>query len=364
VVQSAAAGDELDSAARAERLWRLAPAAVGVLALALGLIKLGSAPLTYDERVTIRSAAYSLGGIWNLAQHTEAPHAAYYVLIKPWLAAFGNSSWVARLPSVMFGALAAATTTLLGMRLFDRLAGLAAGILLATSTYFIGWSQQARGYVLAALLVTLATYAFVRALECGDQRWWALWAVAGAGAAWANLFAASVLLAHVVAFLVARPRPPARIPLPAAGVVVVATTPIVVLVASNEKDQLNWIPSLSWHWVRANVENWTRDNPLLLVAAALGVVGLAGGAVAGSKPWKTTLLCAWVAAPFAVTLVLSAVQPAFLARYLVSAAPALALLAGAGVVSLRRWPGLLAAGPCSSSRESGSRITITRLARC
>jgi mannosyltransferase len=344
VVQSAAAGDELDSATRSERLWKLAPAAVGLLALALGLIGLGSAPLAYDERVTIHSAAYPLGGIWNLAQHTEAPHAAYYVLIKPWLAAFGDASWVARLPSVVFGALAAATTTMLGTRLFDRLAGLAAGILLATSTYFIGWSQQVRGYALAALLATVATYAFVRALEGVDGRWWALWAVAAVGAAWASLFAASVLLAHVVAVIVVRPRPPARIPLRAAGVVVVATTPIVVLVASNEKDQVNWIPSLSWHWVRVNVENWTGENPLVLVAAALGVAGLARGAVAGSSAWKTTLLCAWVAAPFAVTLVLSAFQPAFLARYLVSAAPALALLAGAGVASLRRWPGLLAAG--------------------
>jgi mannosyltransferase len=317
---------------------------VGAFALALGLIRLGSSPFIYDERVTIRSAAYPLGGIWNLAQHTEAPHAAYYVLIKAWLSVFGTSSWVARFPSVVCGALAAATTTALGTRLFDRLTGLVAGLLLATSTFFLGASQVARGYALAALLATLATYAFVRALEDTDAHWWGLWAAAGIGAAWANLFAASVLLAHLVAFLVVRPRPAKRVPAIATTVVVIATAPIVALVASNEKDQINWIPPLSRHSIRVSLDQWSGHNPLVLAVAALGVIGLVRGAVAGARAWKTTLLCAWLVAPLAVTLVLSAVHPALISRYLLSSAPALALLAGCGIVSVRRWPGTVLAG--------------------
>ena len=49
---------------------------------------------------------------------------------------------------MLFGALAAGATALLGRRLFGELAGLVAGLALAASSYFVSWSQAARGYTL------------------------------------------------------------------------------------------------------------------------------------------------------------------------------------------------------------------------
>jgi hypothetical protein len=49
---------------------------------------------------------------------------------------------------------------------------------------------------------------------------------------------------------------------------------------------------------------------------------------------------AWLLAPFAVTLALSPIQPAFAAQYLFAATPALALLFGVSVVYTHRWIGV------------------------
>ncbi len=157
--------------ASAERLWRWMPAGVFVFALTLGLIRLGAQPLWYDELFTRDTAAGSWGDIWGAARETEAPHLVYYGLLKPWLAVAGTSEWELRLPSVLFGALAAGATAVLGRRLFGRLAGLVAGLALAASSFFVSWSQQARGYTLAVLLATVATYAFVRAAEAHSTAW-------------------------------------------------------------------------------------------------------------------------------------------------------------------------------------------------
>src|SRR5439155_81663 len=113
---------------RVELFWRAAPVGAGLLALALGLTRLGAQPFSYDERFSVRTSSGSVAEIWHAARRTEAPHLLYYLLLKPWVAVFGTSHWAVRLPSVLAGALATWVTAHLGTRLFGRLAGLAAGL--------------------------------------------------------------------------------------------------------------------------------------------------------------------------------------------------------------------------------------------
>lgn len=322
---------------RNDRWWQLAPAAVGVFALGVALVRLGWRPFSYDEGVTVESASYPLGGIWNLAQGAEAPHAAYYVLMKPWLAAFGTTEWVVRMPSAIFGALTVVATTMVGTRLFGRWAGLTAGLALATAEYFVGWSQQARSYALSAFLATAATYAFTRAIDARGARWWAVWALSSTGAAWASLFAAPVIVAHVAAFLTHRPRPSSHAAAPALAATTVCVTPIFLQITLGEKGQLDWIPPLTLDSARLMLWNWSSHDPVLIAAAAVGVVVLARRAASASERWKLVLVCTWLVLPIAVVVGLSlAVQPSGVARYLISAAPPMALLAGAGIAALPR----------------------------
>jgi mannosyltransferase len=314
------------------------PAGVFAVALALGLIRLGAQPLSLDELFTRDTATLSWSGIWEAARDTEAPHLVYYSLLKPWLAVFGTSDWALRLPSVLFGALAAGATALLGRRLFGELAGLVAGLALAASSYFVSWSQAARGYTLAVLLATLATYAFVRACDERTTGWWATWAVTLAAAGWVNVFAFSVAAAHLAAFLLMRPRPPLRTPVIAATGALALFLPQLVLVVSGDNGQLDWIPTPTPYRIAVGMWDWASRNPIAVLAAAIGVVQLARRAVPQAAPWKAALVTVWVAAPLAATLLASIAQPAFEARYVLVALPGFALAIGAALASIpRRW---------------------------
>ncbi len=324
-----------------ERLWRLGPVGVGLLSLVLGLVEETKQPIWFDEQVTIGTATRSLSGIWRAARETEAPHLVYYLLMKPWLAAAGTSLWVARLPAVVFAALAAAVLTALGTRLLGRPAGLVAGAILATSAFVVHWSQQARGYTLAMLLVVVAAYALVRAIDEPRARWWALWAVAAAAAAWVNVLAASALLAQLAAFAAVRPRPPLRAPAIAAAAALAASMPIGVLVATGNNGQLDWIPAPTLRRLGVQTWDWSSRNPFLLLAAAVGSFALAAAVPRLVERWRAVLVCSWAVAPFVTTLALSAIQPAFEARYLLSAAPALALLVGACAAFLPPRPAIV-----------------------
>jgi mannosyltransferase len=316
------------------------PAGVVLFTLTLCLTRLGSQPLWYDELFTRDTASLPWSGIWDAARDTEAPHLAYYALLKPWLAAFGTSDWALRLPSAIFAALAAGMTALLGRRLFGDVAGLVAGLALGAGSFFVSWAQQARGYTLAVLLVTVTTYAFVRASEERSTRWWAVWAIALAAAGWISVFAFSVAAAHLAAFLLMRPRPPLRVPLIAGCAALVAFLPQAVLVATGDNGQLDWIPSPTVHRVAIGVWDWASRNPVAVLAAALGIVQLVRNAVPRPAAWKAALIGVWLVAPLVATLAASIAQPAFEARYILAAAPAMALAIAAGVVSLPRRPAI------------------------
>lgn len=314
------------------------PAGVFVLALTLGLIRLGSQPIWYDEQVTIATATSSWTGIWHAARATEAPHLAYYGLLKPWLALTGTSAWAVRFPSALFGALAAGMTAVLGRRLFGQLAGLVSGVALAAGSFYVSWEQQARGYTLAVLLAVVATYAFVRASQEDATRWWTAWAVSLAAAGWVNLFAYSIVAAHLAALGLMRPRPPLRRAATALAASVALVLPQVVLVAQGDNGQLDWIPSPTPYHVAVGVWDWASRNPIAVLALAIGIVQLVREAVPRAARWKAALVIVWLAAPLVATLLASLAQPAFEARYILAATPAMALAVGAAVVSIpRRW---------------------------
>jgi mannosyltransferase len=320
---------------RRDRLWRFAPLGVGLLAFVLGLVRLTGQPRSYDEQVTIRTAERSLAGIWRAARSTEAPHLLYYLLMKPWLAAFGASDFAARFPSVLAGALTAVTLTVIGTRLYGRWTGLVAGITLALAAFVVHFWQWARSYSLALLLTTLSTYALLRFLGTGQKRWAAAWCVALAAACWLNLFAISLLGADAIAYLLHRPRPRPVVAVASAALLALLVTPIIILAATAGNGQLSWIPAPTLHRLVVQTWNWSSRNPLALVAAAVGAVVLVRSSQRRNW-WKAGLVAAWVVAPFLLTLVLSAWQPAFDAHYLLTAAAGFALLVAVGITALPR----------------------------
>ena len=86
----------------------------------------------------------------------------YYLILKVWSSFFGTSEIALRFPSIIFGLLTIYFVYLIGKELFNKKAGIIAGILLATSGLHIYYSQEARMYSLTALLVSYLVYLFLK----------------------------------------------------------------------------------------------------------------------------------------------------------------------------------------------------------
>ena len=307
-----------------------------MLAFGLGLVRLTSQPRSYDERITIDTATKPLGGIWHAARSTEAPHFLYYLLMKPWLAAFGTSDFSARFPSVLAGALSALVLTAIGTRLFGRWPGVISGVMLLLAAFVMHFWQWARAYSLALLLTLVATYALLRLFETGSGRWAALWCVSLAFACWLNLFSISILTAHAVAYVLLARKPPRRLVALSTGALLLGVTPLIVLVGTADNGQLDWIPTPTIRRVAVQSWDWSSRNPFALLAAAIAIVALVRHTSQATERWKAGLVITWTLAPFLITLALSAIQPAFDSHYLLTAAAGLALLIGVGVTALPR----------------------------
>jgi mannosyltransferase len=300
--------------------------AVAVVALALGVLRLGSPSLWVDESFT----AHAMGDSY-LGLMTDQYHWLYYTLMKPWTAVAGTSEWALRFPSVVGTVLACGLLVLLGRRLFDRRVGIVSGLLLATSPFVVKWSQQARGYTFLMALAILATLLLLRAFERGTRGAWAVYGLALAALiVWHPVGGFLVVPAHAVLAYQHRDRilPHGLL----AGVLVcVLALPWagqIGIRSTGEKASINWLDAPS---------PATAGRALLEVSGAAGV-GLVLAVAGLVVLWRFrerarfAWLATWAFAPFAVSLLVSTVKPVFLDRYLLVAAPAFALLAAISVV--------------------------------
>jgi mannosyltransferase len=228
---------------------------------------------------------------------------------------------------------ACALLVVLAAKLFDRRVALLSGLFLATSPFFVKWSQQARIYPFLAGACLAATFLLFRALERGSRGAWALYGIAFAAIIVTHAVVA-ILLAPAHAVLIAQRRERVM-PHGLLGAVVVVAVGVpwiaqLALRTADEGSETAWIPFPS-------PEDATRALLGVSGAGGLGVLlALAGlwflrRAGSGSLAlWLAT----WAFAPWLVALLVSTVRPIFLDRYLVVAAPAFAMLAAVAVMGV------------------------------
>ena len=133
------------------------------LTMALRFYRLGAQSLWSDEG---NSLALARAGLAEIAARTalDIHPPLYYWLLKGWLAMLGQSEFAARSLSAGLGVLLAAMVYRLGRRLFGRRAGRAAMFAAAVSPFQVYYAQEARMYMLLALLGTASVWAAVE--------WW------------------------------------------------------------------------------------------------------------------------------------------------------------------------------------------------
>ena len=124
---------------------------------------LGEKDVWWDEGLAVWAARLPLRAMAEWTAGDVHPP-LYFALLHFWRLAVGDSEFAVRYLSVLFGVTTVAATAALARRVAGGSwgAATAAACLLATSRFAVWWSQEARMYALAGLLVVMSLHATLR----------------------------------------------------------------------------------------------------------------------------------------------------------------------------------------------------------
>ena len=354
------------------RRWPPLPTEYGTLAviiaagLGLRLWGLTSKSLWIDETFSIGIVSqswHSFGATLGLVQ----PNMEFFYLLLKLAASITPASWQQgeffwRLLPALAGTATIAAVYPLVKRLFGVPVALTAAALVAVNEFMVEYSQQARGYTLFVLILTLAYIALVRWLE--GSRAALFWFAALTALGFLTQAFEVVFLTAQLAFVAAiawRGRRicwrPLALALAPVGLIIALRYPIYAA----HPDQVAWIQRPTLHDLIVGAMQLSGGDggvpsrfglPILIIAVA-AVLGLTAYALvsAMNPAWLTrdsfqehparldtvealTLVLTWIAIPIVGTWVGSQLKPVWVTRYLAptSIAIAIAIAAALGLL--------------------------------
>jgi mannosyltransferase len=313
-------------------IW-LPSVAPALLMLVVGRFRLRNPTLGWDENATWIASQRTPGQIVDLAKHFDGVISPYYMFMHFWTAAFGDSEFWLRAPSLIAVSLAVGLAGELGRRLFSPGVGLLGGALLVLVPQLTRYAQDARAYGITFLFATLATLLLYRALERPTWARWIPYAVVVTLVGWAHIFGLMVLAGHAYAVLSRWHAQRDRALLRWLIVVPIAVLPVLPLVwlgLHQKGEQLDWIAPMTLDQV------WKAPGEIFGSAAAgLLLIGLAFAARASDRRVIRELSMLAVVPPLLLIAVSFAGSPFWVPRYVLFIVPAVTLMAAAALRGLR-----------------------------
>lgn len=321
---------------------RLGLVLLGVALLGAGILvrlQLGSKSLWLDEAFSVAMARLPWADFWPALPLMEGNMALYYALLHVWTSVLGFSDGAVRSVSAVAAVASLPFVFLIGRRLFGPVVGGIAALLLGTNAFFIQYAQEARGYALALLLVSAATWLLQRALDEPSRVRWLAYALVAAASFYAHVFTGFVLVAHLTTALM---WPGRRLPrVPPFVLVGAITFPMSWFILTREGSVAGWVAPPDTDVVVAALSALAghQSGALPIAYASLVLVALASWArlfATHRVGRRHVLVAAWAALPILGSLAVSlTVKPVFVDRFLIVALPAVVLLVAVGLVQLR-----------------------------
>lgn len=327
-------------------------AALALIAVgwALRLRNLAGSELWFDEAASHFIAVRSPVGILTYVASAPFEHPPlYYLLLHGAMRLFGDGEWAMRFPSVLLGVVLVAGLWRAGESLGGPGLGLTVLGFAAVSPFLVTYAQEARMYALLQCLGLLSTALLHRALV---RRGWAAWGPYGLVMALGlstHYFFAFLLPAHALIAVILTPDRPRQAlrNLVLAGTVVVAVGVLAFTLLPGPRSAAEqmirealWGKSpedvarlvLDWAYGGAIITSrpaWA--GPLSTAALVPPILGL----VTTTLPRRIRATMAiWVAVPTVIAVVIP--YGGLVLRHFSYVAPALCLLAGAGLLALFR----------------------------
>ncbi len=299
-----------------------------------------SKPLWRDEFYTLSTARRPLVDMIDLLRVSDGGLTGFYGVMHVWLLIDDSVAWL-RLPAAVCTVVLPALVVLVTTRLTDTGAATAAGVLVAAMPAVTSHAQEARAYPLVLLAITATALVAMRLRERPTAgRVWTFAVVAALPGFLHPIVGLPAVVGMVLALLVA-PGHAARKTVTLTAVPAALVGLGLVAVGLRQADG---VPS------SAGAEQLLR-LPLVIAGAWWTAVVLAVlivlGAMAAHRNFRSKghggthlLVVAWLLMPFIAVVALSLAGSYFQTRYVSAGAPAVAILAAAGlqhaVVALRQ----------------------------
>lgn len=328
-----------DQRERVDRAETLLIGALTLLGLGICLYRIGQSSLWLDE-------AFSVAGSGDLARSWTdrgGSMGLYYSFLSVWTDADGSTAWI-RLPSAVFAAATVPFTYLIARAVGGRRVAVIAASLLIANWGFVRYGQEARSYSMVMLLVAVSWWLFVEIVRGRrGSAWWVAYAAATGLVGYAQpLGLLAVAPQAIVLLLVPGLLVAARRMLPGFVVAALLTVPLLVLVLRAGDAQPSWVRPLNlrqFEQLQTQLGGSVQIGAWVVTIALLaGIVVSVVAAVRGAPTdrWVAALPAIWFTIPIAGLVVLSLIEPYFVARYLLPVAPAAAILLAVALDALPR----------------------------
>ncbi len=176
---------------------------VDMMALFLGLAvflfiafsNVSNASIWFDEAFGAYLIQFSFV---EIAQFTAADvhPPVYYWLLKVWSMVFGTTELALRSMSIFFGGLAIIGGFFMTRKFFGRSAAWVSLLFLVLSPTLIRYSDEARMYTLACVIVMAAAWVLTKAMASRRKVWWIAYGLLVSLGMWTHYFTAVAWLAH------------------------------------------------------------------------------------------------------------------------------------------------------------------------
>ncbi len=337
------------SASRLRPSFGWAVFAAAVLAALLRLPAIGAHSFWYDEAESIRLASHPALDLATGRIHDNGSPPLFFILLGPWLGAFGTTEVDARAFAVVMGVAAVPLVALVGRRMAGETAGALAAMLLAFSPFAVELSNEARTYTLTMALGLADMLFFLRWRASRRVVDLLAWAVLTFLACWSHVFGFVVPLAQAVVVVLFGRRERLfkgwLVAMSLAGVLWSTWLPtFAIQTAVHEPNRGNWMMQFLGTPVALTVGRsfaWSESpRPLLALAVVLAAgfflpLALRGLWTLSTSPFDVTLLCAWLLVPSVPLFVVALFDAShYMARYSSVGLPALLVMLAAGLLSL------------------------------
>lgn len=308
---------------------------LGLLSLIVGLAAvlrwyaIGRSSIWIDEGASITLARMPWDRFVQTLWQYEINMTSYYLTLRAWMH-LGDSEAIIRSLSALLGTVSVVAIYLLGRRLLGERVGLVAAAFLSVNMLHVWYSQEARGYSLAVLLVIVSLLLFVEAVENPKKRWlWVGYLAVSVLAVYAHLFALLVLAAQWLALGPRRLRQIGLLRLGGVGLALgLPLAPLAVFLLRPDQGQLEWIPPISVGQVVLTLFAVCGGNPIVLVLVLIGLTWVVKSSTRSrDAAFGMRLLALAFVLPLAVVALASLFRPLFFFRHFAICLPPAALIA-------------------------------------